>query len=148
MEHLIAPNEQDAHLAKVAQRLLVEYLDRSRAQTLRLVHEEAGTQAIEVPAAALRLFAELLGHMAQGKAITLLPVDYELTTQEAAEILHVSRPFLVKLLEEKRLPYRKVGTRRRIQLQDVLAYKRQIDEARLQTLEELAAEAQKLDMGY
>jgi excisionase family DNA binding protein len=148
MEHLIAPNEHDMHVAKVAQRLLVEYLDRSHAQTLRLVDEETGMQAIEVPANALRLFAELLGHMAQGKAITLLPVDYELTTQEAADLLHVSRPFLVKLLEEKRLPYRKVGTRRRVQLQDVLAYKRQVDEARLQTLEELAAEAQKLDMGY
>ncbi len=148
MEHLTAPNEQDAQLAAVAQRLLVEYLDRSRAQTLRLVDAATGTQTIDVPASALRLFAELLGHMAQGKAITLLPVDYELTTQEAAELLHVSRPYLVKLLEEKRLPSRKVGTRRRVQLQDVLAYKRQIDEARLQTLAALAAEAQKLDMGY
>jgi excisionase family DNA binding protein len=148
MEHLIAPTEQDVHLAKVAQRLLVEYLDQSHAQTLRVGDEKTGTQAIEVPASALRVFAELLGHMAQGKTITLLPVDSELTTQEAADMLHVSRPFLVKLLEEKRLPYRKVGTRRRLQLQDVLAYKRQIDEARLHTLEELAAEAQKLDMGY
>lgn len=148
MEHLLAPNEHDVQLAGVAQRLLVEYLDRSHAQTLRLVDEETGTQAIDVPASALRLFAELLGHMAQGKAITLLPVDYELTTQEAADILHVSRPFLVKLLDDKRLPSRKVGTRRRIQLQDVLAYKREIDEARLRTLEALAAEAQKLHMGY
>ena len=148
MEHLLAPNEQDAHLAKVAQRLLVEYLDRSRAQTLRLVDEETGTQVIEVPANALRLFAALLGHMAQGKAITLLPVDDELTTQEAADLLHVSRPYFVKLLEAKRLPSHKVGTRRRVQLQDVLAYKRQIDEARLHALEELGAEAQKLDMGY
>src|SRR3989442_1507519 len=114
MEQLIAPNEQDVHLAKVAQRLLAEYLDRSHAQTLRLVDEETGTQAIEVPASALRLFAGLLGHMAKDKAIPPPRVDYELTTKEAADPLHVPRPYFVKLLEANPLPSQKVGPRRRV----------------------------------
>ena len=72
----------------------------------------------------------------------------ELTTQEAADILNVSRPYLVKLLESGKIPYWKVGKRGRVLNQDVLNYKNQIDSQRMQTLLELAAQAQELKMGY
>ena len=86
--------------------------------------------------------------MGMGNSIEIVPIKKELSTSEAAEILNVSRPYLVNLLESGKIPFRKVGTRRRVQYQDVMAYKNQIDEARRQTLASLAAQAQELNMGY
>jgi excisionase family DNA binding protein len=86
--------------------------------------------------------------MAEGHAITVVPIPGELTTQQAAELLNVSRPFLIRLIEERRIPHRKVGTHRRIRVDDLVEYQRRIDSDRLKVLEELTAEAQRLRMGY
>jgi len=86
--------------------------------------------------------------MAQGNAVTIIPVHAELTTQQAAEILNVSRPFVIKLIEERTLPCKMVGTHRRVLFSDLMNYKRKMDADRLKVLEELAAQAQELGMGY
>jgi excisionase family DNA binding protein len=78
----------------------------------------------------------------------VLPVETELSSQQAADVLNVSRPYLVKLLDDGKLPHRTVGTRRRVLLCDVLAYKKTVADARAKVLEELAAQAQELNMGY
>ncbi|MFN7648174.1 MAG: excisionase family DNA-binding protein [Acidobacteriota bacterium] len=91
---------------------------------------------------------EILEAMAAGRGVTLVPENAELTTVQAADVLNVSRPFLIKLLEENALPHRKVGKHRRIRMEDVMAYKSRIDRDREAVLDQLAREAQEQGMGY
>ena len=130
---------------KEASRLLREHSQNGQPAHLRMV--EIGLD-IEVSADAGRTLAEVFSQMAEGKAVSVTPIKVEMTTQEAADALYVSRPYLINLLEKGQIPSRKVGTHRRILREDVAAYKAQIDEARLTTLQELAAQAQELGMGY
>jgi excisionase family DNA binding protein len=145
----VIPTPHDAALAEASSRVLAQHLRAAPADVqLRLVEDGHDTAVMTVPAAALTLFLRLLKEMARGHAVTLLPLQTELTTTQAAEMLNVSRPFLIRLLEDGQLPYRKVGTHRRVQLQDVLAYKTRTDTARREALDELTAEAQRLGLGY
>ena len=80
--------------------------------------------------------------------VTIVPENAELTTVEAAEVLNVLRPFVIKLLDEKKIPFRKVGKHRRIRMEDVMAFKAAIDSERPSVLDQLAAEAQEQGMGY
>ena len=101
-----------------------------------------------LPRQALTLLRDLLTEMAQGNAVTVVPTHAELTTQEAANLLNVSRPYLVKLLENKVLPFTKTGIHRRIRYQELMTYKQQRDEESHSALDELTNQAQELDMGY
>ena len=86
--------------------------------------------------------------MAKGNAVTLIPVNAELTTQQGADPLNVSRPFLIEQLENGIIPYRKVGTHRRILFNDLLAYKQTMNHKRLDVLGALSAIDQELGLGY
>ena len=106
------------------------------------------TEPITLPPAAAKLLIDGLAELAKGNEVRMLPVHAELTTQEASELLNLSRPYVVRLLDGGKIPSYKVGTHRRVRLDDVLAYKRELDADRLDALKKLVAEAQELDMGY
>ncbi len=147
----IVPTEEEAILARFSSQRLTTYLqNRSPQRTIRIMKDSGlgEEEAIAIPAAAFDLLIEVLTQMAEGNAVTIVPLHAELTTQEAADILNVSRPYFVELLETGKIPFRKVGTRRRVRYEDVLNYRRDIDFQRTKVLEELAAQAQELDMGY
>jgi excisionase family DNA binding protein len=145
----VSPTEADAVLARESSRRLASHkLGRRSSVRIRLVDDGEEAEPIAVPTPALRMFLHLLTEMSQGNAVTLIPSHAELTTQQAADLLNVSRPYLVKLLEEGKIPFRTVGKYRRVRFDDMMAYKRKDDEARAKILDQLTAEAQELGMGY
>ncbi|GEO41614.1 excisionase [Skermanella aerolata] len=139
----VVPSEEDARLAAESSRILAA----NRPDHALRVQLEDG-RVLTLPVAAARLLEHLLTEMAHGNAVTLIPVHAELTTQEAADYLNVSRPYLVRLLEENAMRFHKVGTHRRIRFQDLKAYKDQMDAKREMAMNELVAEAQELGLGY
>jgi excisionase family DNA binding protein len=145
----VAPSDADALLARESSRRLATHkLGRRSSIRIQLLDDGDEAESVAVPASALRLFLQLLTEMSQGNAVTLIPTHAELTTQQAADLLNVSRPYLVKLLDEAKIPCRTVGKYRRVRFDDLMAYKRKDDEARAKVLDQLTAEAQELGMGY
>jgi excisionase family DNA binding protein len=110
--------------------------------------ESDGEDALELPPGAVAMLMDILNAMAAGRGVTVIPENAELTTVQAAEVLNVSRPFLIKLLDEGAIPHRKVGRHRRLRFEDVMSYKERIDRDREAVLDQLTAEAQANDMGY
>jgi excisionase family DNA binding protein len=145
----VAPTEADALLARESSRRLATHkLGRRSSVHIQLLDNGKKGETVTVPASALRLFLHLLTEMSQGNSVTLIPTHAELTTQQAADLLNVSRPYLVKLLDEGKIPCRNVGKYRRVRFDDLMAYRRKDDEARARILDQLTAEAQELGMGY
>ena len=95
-------------------------------------------ETIELPPSVFNVLRQVIYHMMRGRAIFIFPEQQELTTQEAADILNVSRPYLIKLLEENKIPYTTVGSHRRIRLSDLMSYKKLRDAARKRALDEIA----------
>lgn len=143
----LPPNAQDAAIARISGQVLSRYA-RTKAPLKLRVTDTDQAEPIELPAGAVVLLMDILEAMAAGRGVTIIPENAEFTTVQAAEVLNVSRPFLIKLLEEEKIPYRKVGKHRRIRMEDVMAYKTTIDQEREAVLDQLVAEAQEQDMGY
>lgn len=107
-----------------------------------------GGETMEIPASAFHALKLVVQGMARGQTMTLVPHGKELTTQEAADLLHVSRPHLVKLLDEKTIDHYKVGSHRRVRIEDVLAYREARAGHRREQLDELTRLSEELDGGY
>ena len=105
-------------------------------------------QFLRIPEKALHLLLAILNHMAEGKSVTLIPSDTEISTQQAADLLNISRPHLIKLLERGEIPYKTVGTHRRIELKNLINYEKKLKNKRKDRLDFLAAQAQDLKLGY
>jgi excisionase family DNA binding protein len=141
------PTPADVEQAKISSRTLSKYADVDRVQ-LSLRGSNGESDELVLPGHVLQLLLDVLSEMGQGNAITLIPHHQEVSTQEAANLLNVSRPFLVGLLEKGDIPFRKVGAHRRVLLTDVLAYREMTDQKRQAALDELTALSQDEGMGY
>ena len=143
------PTEADALLARESLQRLAHILGADKSDLrIHIQGDEQPGEDIALPLSAFRLLKDILAEMAQGHAVTLLPVRAELTTQQAADLLSVSRPYLIGLLEDGKIRFRLVGKHRRVRLDDLMAYKRKDDDARRRIADELTADAQELGMGY
>lgn len=143
----ILPTRGDANAAR---ELIREIASRPEGR-LRIAVDQERTPDVpggELPEVAARLLVRMLQEIARGHAVTVVPCRAELTTQQAADMLNVSRPFLVKELERGKLPFHRVGTHRRIRLDDLTTYRDSMRQDQRSALGELVEEAQDLDMGY
>jgi excisionase family DNA binding protein len=144
----LVPTKHDVQIAAES-RLTRTALAQATGDLTLTVTGAGGTAGeMRVPASALRILLAALSEMASGNGVSLLPLKTELTTQEAANLLNVSRPYLVGLLEKGEMPFRKVGNQRRVKLQDVMEYKTRSDIDRSAALDELAQLGQEIGVGY
>lgn len=137
------PTESDANLAKETSRLLAPRVRSSAPLRFRIL-DASKEETLRIPAPAVKMLVRILDEMARGNAVTLIPVHAELTTQEAADMLNISRPSLIQLLDEGKIEYRKIGTHRRVRFEALVTYKRKADAERRAALAELAAYDQEI----
>lgn len=143
------PSSADIEAAAVAVDKLKSFVEESSGAYAHLFADGVGgREVIQLPRIALVFLTEALIAMAAGHSVRIVPIHSELTTQEGANLLNVSRPHFVKLLEQGLLPFTKTGRHRRVKLSDVLALKSARDEASLNAMGELTGQAQELGMGY
>lgn len=122
-------------------------LRSGRTQGVKIRLEESGEQVI-IPDKAFSILVDVLSKMSEGKSVTIFPSETELTTRQAAELLRISRPHLVKLLESGKMPFKKVGSHRRILLNDLIEYEDKRRQDKEEQLTFLASQAQELNLGY
>ncbi|HKF46871.1 MAG TPA: excisionase family DNA-binding protein [Terracidiphilus sp.] len=137
------PSESDASLARETSRLLAPRVRAKTPLSFRILDSAKG-ETLRIPAPAAKMLVRILEEMARGNAVTLIPVHAELTTQEAADMLNISRPSLIQLLDDGKIEFRKVGTHRRVRFESLMAHKRKADAERRAVLAELAAYDQEI----
>jgi excisionase family DNA binding protein len=143
----VAPGEVDSQDAERALRRIQDYLARHPDEPDPIeVVVECGGPTLVLPRPAVTLLAQVLGQLAEGRGVSVIPSEAELTTQQAADLLGVSRPYLVGLLDSRKVPSRKVGRHRRVALSDMLAYMRADDEQRRRAADELGDLGQELGL--
>ena len=135
------PSDHDAALAKRAHQTLDALIDGTLPVSARF-----GDETVDIPTPAVSLLREILGYMAHGKAVALAPLHAELTTRQAADLMQVSRTHLVQLLDDERIACRKVGSHRRVRVEDILEFRRETESRRHKALDELTARDQELGL--
>jgi excisionase family DNA binding protein len=140
--------DQELEMARVAQRCIMEALDHSRAAVIKLTSDTGEGPSVQLPPQALKFIAQLLGALSERRPVMLMPAKHEMSTIEAATFLNVSRPFVVKEIKEGRLPYRMVGTHRRIAYEDLMAYASKMRESQKAALQSMADNARELGLDY
>jgi excisionase family DNA binding protein len=141
------PTEADIELSAQSSRVLASLTNsHSHTQKITVESESGKKESLMIPSVAYKLLIDILSQLSQGNAVTLIPVQAELSTQQAANLLNVSRPYLIKLLESREIPYRQIGKHRKILAKDLYEYKTEIDRKRSQSLDKLTALSEELDL--
>ena len=140
------PSEAEATLARETSRVLAARMQDADAMELRIPGHGAPEETLKLPAPAVRLLLRILEEMARGNAVTLIPLHAELTTQEAADMLNISRPTLIQLLDEKKIKFRRIGTHRRIPFEAVMEYKRKTRAKRQAAIDEFVSYNEELSI--
>ncbi|MFC7619865.1 excisionase family DNA-binding protein [Microlunatus sp. GCM10028923] len=140
------PDEVAVREADVALRRIKRYLSsHTEEQVIRVVVGGDPDETLAVPRNAIEILARILTHMAAGQGVSVVPGRAELTTQQAADLLNVSRPYLISLLESGKIAFRRVGKHRRVRADSLMEYKRKDDHERRTAADELSELNQ--DMG-
>jgi excisionase family DNA binding protein len=143
----VTPTAADTLLAREsAHRLAAALAGANGAVELRVGQPDGANEPVLIPTSAFRLLVGILAEMARGQAVRLVAHQPELTTQEAADLLNVSRPYLVRLLDDGRIPSHRVGTHRRVLFKDVITYRVEHRRARGAALDRLSALDQELGL--
>ncbi len=143
----VTPAEADITSAHEALPHIKAYLAKHQGdEFVRLVVDDDCDESLEVPRGAVELLARILAHMAAGESVSIMPSHAELTTQQAADLLNVSRPFLIGLLDAGEIEYRTVGTHRRVKAESLRRYMRNDDLRRRQAADELSALNQEMGL--
>ena len=143
------PTAEEVAIARESGRALSAYLQtRAETQQIEIFDDKGAAHPVRVPVSALRLLVDVLTEIGEGNAVSIIPIHAELTTQDAADVLNVSRPFLVQLLEPGEIAFETIVTQHGATVEEEMAYKTRIDAERSKALDALAEQAQALDMGY
>lgn len=145
LDETFVPTDEETERAKKFSRTLAKKFASAERVTIQ---RDDGDESIEIPRQVFNVLMRVLAVMSEGKAFSLIPMDKELTTQQAADILNVSRPYLNKILDLGDIAHRKVGRNRRIKFSDLMEYKKSQEQQSKDALQELANQSQELDMGY
>lgn len=140
----VSPSEQDR---KQIQKLS-HALEQVPAERTHLVIDLPTRETFAVPRPVFEVLKMVAEQMGRGRAVSVVPLGMMLTTQQAAELLGSSRQHVVKLLQEGLIPYEKVGTHRRMRIEDVVAYKQQRQSTREETLTRMSEQAERLGLRY
>lgn len=146
LDSAVVTREKDLDVRKKVIRTKSRQVAKSKSPVIELRIEKKGS--VELTATTTSAIMNVLGKVASGKRFRIVELENEISTQEAADILNVSRPYLIKLLDQGKIDFRKVGKHRRVNQDSLLEFKDRNKKARSKALDELAKQAQKLDMGY
>ncbi|MBP0014265.1 MAG: excisionase family DNA-binding protein [Roseofilum sp. SBFL] len=139
---------EEARIAREASKTFAALIPNQKPLQLTVTSDDDIERELTLPPTAVRLLFDILEQMALGKAVTIIPVNAELTIEQAADLLNVSRPLLLDLLDKNEIPHRKVGRHRQILFEELMNYKKKVEQSQKAALEELTAQAEELDLGY
>lgn len=143
------PSSEEAALARLSSQELSAVLEtRAEIQKVTMTDRQGVVHNMDIPVNALRLLIDVLTELGDGNSVKLIPIGSEMTTQEAADMLNISRPTLIRILDNDEIPYHRTGNRRKLRYTDVVAYRERTRAARISALDELSALDQELGLGY